>query len=125
LEVFEPLVTDLRYLENEGRAGVAVYCGDNLELNELGMFNRCFSGGHVCRYCTIHYRDLGACDGFLTDDPLWNEERYNAIAAAIVNGEEVETFSLRGNCVLNELQSFHATKSFGPDLMHDFMEGTV
>lgn len=121
-QLFEPLVSDLRHLEKEGTAGVAVYCGDNLELHELGMFNRCFSGGHICRFCVINYGNLGDCDGFLRHQ-LWDEEKYNAIAAALENGEDVESFSLRGNCVLNELDSFHATKSFGPDLMHDFMEG--
>jgi hypothetical protein len=115
-------VSDLRYLEQQGKAGVAVYCGDNLELHELGMFSRCFSGGHVCRYCTIHYQELGDCDGFLRNE-LWNEEKYDSIATALENGEDVENFSLRGRCVLNELEAFHATKSLAPDLMHDFMEG--
>ncbi len=122
--MFGPLVSDLRYLEQEGKAGIAVYCGDNLELHELGMFNRCFSAGHVCRYCTVHYRDLGDCDGFLRDE-LWDEQRYDSIVSALQNDEEVENFSLRGNCVLNELDTFHATRSLGPDLMHDFMEGKI
>jgi hypothetical protein len=25
--------------------------------------------------------------------------------------------------VLNDLESFHASRTFAPDLMHDFMEG--
>jgi hypothetical protein len=123
-QLFEPLVADLRHLEQEGIAGIAVYCGDNLELHELGMFHRSFSGGHVCRYCLMHYGNIGDCDGFLRHQ-LWDEKKYDAIVLALENGGDVENFSLRGNCVLNELDSFHATRSLGPDLMHDFMEGTV
>lgn len=121
-QIFKPLVSDLRVLEQNGAAGVACYSGDNLELHELGMFNRSFSGGHICRYCVINYRDLHDCDGFLRHE-LWDEEKYDAIASAIENGEDIESFSLRGKCVLNDLESFHASRTFAPDLMHDFMEG--
>jgi hypothetical protein len=89
---------------------------------ELGMFNRAFNGGHICRFCTIHYRELDTCDGFIRHK-LWDEELYDGIAEALENGDDVENFSLRGNCVLNELQSFHAASSMAPDLLHDFLEG--
>jgi hypothetical protein len=65
--------------------------------------------------------ELKNCDGYLRDEP-WVPENYDRIAAAIENNDEsVETFSLRGKCVLNELSTFHATTSFAPDLMHDFL----
>jgi len=116
------MVSDLQQLEREGLAGIAVYSGDNLELNELGMFHRSFSSGNPCRHCVIPYDDIRDCDGFLRHEP-WTEERYDAIASAVENEEEGEHFSLRGHCLLNSLQSFHAAKSLGPDLMHDFYEG--
>jgi hypothetical protein len=122
LQIFAPVVSELRELEQEGVAGVAVYSGDNLELNEVGMFHRSFSSGHPCRHCLIHHSDISDCDGFLRHEP-WEEDRYDAIAAAVENGEEVENFSLRGHCQFNELEAFHASRSFAPDLMHDFMEG--
>jgi hypothetical protein len=66
-------------------------------------------------------RELKDCDGYLRNEP-WLPETYDRIAAALENDREIEeTFSLRGNCVLNELTSFHATTSFVPDLMHDFL----
>jgi hypothetical protein len=66
-------------------------------------------------------RELKDCDGYLRNDP-WLPETYDCIATALENGEEIaETYSLRGNCVLNELSTFHATTSFVPDLMHDFL----
>ncbi len=116
-------MSDLLELEQEGIAGVAVYSGDNLELNELGMFHRSFSSGHPCRYCVIHYSDISCCDGFLRHQ-LWDEGSYDAIATAVQNGQDIENFSLRGHCVLNDLESFHATRTLAPDLMHDFLEGT-
>lgn len=124
LQVLQPLVSELKELEEEGIAGVAAYCGDNLELHELGMFHRAFNGGHVCRFCTIHYSELRTSDGFIRHK-LWDEDTYDTIASAIENEEEVENFSLRGRCVLNELESFHASKSLAPDIMHDFLEGTI
>lgn len=116
-------MSDLLELEQEGIAGVAVCSGDNLELNELGMFHRSFSSGHPCRYCVIHYSDISCCDGFLRHQ-LWDEGSYDAIATAVQNGQDIENFSLRGHCVLNDLESFHATRTLAPDLMHDFLEGT-
>jgi hypothetical protein len=66
-------------------------------------------------------RELKDCDGYLRN-VLWLPETYDGIAAAIENNEVIEeTFSLRGRCVLNELSTFHATTSFVPDLMHDFL----
>jgi hypothetical protein len=122
-QIFAPIVSDLHELEQEGIAGVAIYSGDNLELNELGMFHRSFSSGNSCRYCVIHYSEVSNCDGFLRHQH-WDEDSYDAIATAVENGEELEQdFSLRGHCVLNQLESFHAARSFAPDLMHDFMEG--
>lgn len=121
-QIFKPLLNDLHQLEHEGTAGIAVYSGDNLELNELGMFHRSFSSGYPCRHCVIHYSDMSECDGFLRHD-CWDEEKYDAIASSVENLEVVENFSLRGHCLLNTLQSFHAARNFAPDLMHDFMEG--
>jgi|LakMenEpi03Aug12_release.lakeMendotaPanAssembly.Ray.scaffolds.fasta_scaffold2083824_1 hypothetical protein len=49
-------------------------------------------------------------------------ETYDKIVTALRNDDAtVKTYSLRGDCVLNELSTFHATTSFAPDLMHDFL----
>lgn len=62
----KPLLQELKLLE-EGvdgvKAGIVVYCGDNLELNNVGMFRRVFSSGHMCRYCVINYTSLNSTDG--------------------------------------------------------------
>ncbi len=71
-QIFQPLVSELHELENEGIAGIAVYSGDNLELNELVMFHRSFSSGHPCRHCVIPYSDINECDGFLRHDK-WDD----------------------------------------------------
>ncbi len=128
VQIFEPLLSDLRLLEEEGidgeKAGVSLYCGDNLELHDLGKFNRSFNGGHICRFCTIPAKEVCDCDG-LVYHKLWDQETYDKISSAIENGDEIENFSLRGTCVLNSLQSFHAAESLAPDILHDFFEGRV
>lgn len=127
-KLYEPLLNDLAFLEKEGidgvKAGVVAYCGDNLELHDLGMFNRAFNGGHICRFCTISHKELSGCDGFVRHS-LWDVEQYDRISSAVENGEDIENFSLRGKCLLNELDSFHAANSLAPDLLHDFLEGLV
>ncbi len=55
----QPLVRDLKSLE-EGvdgiKAGIVAYCGDNLEIHDLGMFQRHFSSGYTCHYCHVSHR---------------------------------------------------------------------
>lgn len=106
------------------KAGVVLYIGDNLEMHEVGGFNRSFSSGHICRYCQIHYNDLPQCDGYLRSEP-WTPELYDTICDAIESDSEIERFSLRERCPLNKLECFHAATSIAPDLMHDFLEGVV
>jgi len=123
-EVFMPLVTDLKCLE-EGvdgmKAGILAYFADNLEAHDLGMFQRNFNHGFPCHFCHVKHSDLKNCDRFLRDE-RWGPENYNRIVTAIQNDDDtVKRFYLRGNCVLNELSTFHATTTFAPDLMHDFL----
>lgn len=106
------------------QAGVLLYIGDNLEIHDIGGFNRCFSNGHICRFCQIHRDELPQSDGYIKNE-LWKRENYDIICSAIENGEDVQNFSLRERCIMNQLQCFHATESMPPDLMHDFMEGVV
>jgi hypothetical protein len=126
-QVLEPLIQDLLLLEHgiDGlQAGVAFYAGDNLELHEIGGFNRVFSSGHICRFCQVHYSELAGSDGYLRNQ-LWTSEQYDHICSSLESGNIVEDFSLRGRCPLNQLASFHATTSLAPDVMHDFLEGVV
>jgi hypothetical protein len=121
------LVEDLLQLEKgvDGlKAGVVLYIGDNLEMHEIGGFNRSFSSGHICRFCRIHYQEVHKCDGYIRSD-LWTPEIYDSICDALEEESEVESFSLRERCPLNKLECFHAADSMAPDLMHDFMEGVV
>jgi hypothetical protein len=126
-QVFEPLISDLLLLEKgvEGlQAGVVLYVGDNLEMHEIGGFNRVFSSGHICRFCHVHFSELQHRDGHLRH-PLWTVEQYDDICTALEAGDLVENFSLRERCVLNRLTTFHAATSMAPDVMHDFLEGVV
>jgi hypothetical protein len=68
--------------------------------------------------------DLPQSDGYIKDK-LWSPESYDTICSSIENDEDVENFSLRERCILNQLESFHATTSMPPDLMHDVLEGVI
>jgi hypothetical protein len=61
LQVLQPLVQDLKALE-EGvdgmKAGILAYSADNLEVHDLGMFQRNFNSGYPCHYCLIPYRQV-------------------------------------------------------------------
>jgi hypothetical protein len=99
--------------------------GDNLELNDLGGFHRVFSSGRNCSYCLVKYEELPQCDGFVRHK-LRDSETYDKICDSLEQGSEVEdTLSLRKRCIFNKLESFHATTSLAPDLLHDFFEGVV
>jgi hypothetical protein len=118
------LIEDLLLLERgvDGlKAGVVLYIADNLEMHEIGGFNRSFSSGNICRFCHIHYTELPQCDGHIRSD-LWTADIYDSICDALEDEIEVENFSLRERCPLNK---FHAATSMPPDLMHDFFEGVV
>jgi hypothetical protein len=125
----QPLLDDLIRLEDgvEGlKAGILAYCGDNLELNDFGKFQKNFNSGNFCRFCQIPYSDLKDTDGYL-HHKLWDIESYDQIATAVEAEEDVpdERFGLRGVCKFNKLKTFHATTSLAPDVMHDFLEGVV
>jgi hypothetical protein len=125
--VLDPLIQDLLLLEKgtEGiQAGVVFYAGDNLELHEVGGFNRVFSSGHVCRFCQIHYSEVAGSEEYLRSQ-MWTPKQYDDICTALESGDPVENFSLRGRCPFNQLTTFHATTSLAPDVMHDFLEGVV
>jgi len=127
LQVLAPLLDDLLLLEKgvDGiQAGVLIYVGDNLEIHDIGGFSRCFNNGHICRFCQIHYDELSQSDGYIRNE-LWTPEIYDNICRGIENDEEVQNFSLRERCIMNQLECFHATKSMPPDLMHDVLEGVI
>jgi hypothetical protein len=127
MQVLDPLIQDLLLLEKgiDGlKAGVLLYVGDNLELNEIGGFHRVFSSGNFCRICQIPYRDLPLCDGF-GQHALWTPEKYDSICDMMENDAPVENYSLRERCPLNQLAGFHAATSMAQDMMHDFLEGVV
>jgi len=127
-KVMQPLLDDLIQLEKgiDGiKAGIVAYCGDNLELNEFGEFQKNFNCGNFCRFCQIPYSELKDTDGYL-QHKRWDKEIYDEIGAAV----ESETMDdgacgLRGICKFNTLETFHATTSLAPDLMHDFLEGVA
>jgi hypothetical protein len=52
----------------------------------------------------------------------WASTSYDKVATSLEAGDSVEqTFGLRGKCSKNNFASSYATRTFVPDLMHDFL----
>ena len=137
----ENLISDLRMLETEGvavdiptkktvRAGLQFVVGDNLGQHNIAELNQSFSSGHICRWCKITYNE--ACreglayadckDGFCPD--RWTVTEYDEKATEAVEGANVtDTYGIKGNCVFNQLKSFHCVLQLPPCLGHDYYEG--
>lgn len=109
------------------RAGVLLYCGDNLEANDIGGFQRNFSAGFPCRVCRTPYKEIKKTDGNITAE-FWTKETYDAIVdkiEALPDGDKPDfpTYGLRTAPPLNKLEAFHAVDSIAFDFLHDYCEG--
>ena len=89
-KIFNCLIEDLKVLESEGvyvtkpvemrvKAGVVLYCADNLEAHIIGGYSACFSSKDICRWCHAQYKDLDDhlhnFDGDSEHDP-WTVDEY-------------------------------------------------
>jgi len=92
--------------------------GDNLGLNTILEFSKSFSANYFCRLCKSHKIDTFR---------LYEED--TSCLRTIENYlEDVEkmNFSETGiykESVMNSIYSFHVTKNFCVDVMHDIFEG--
>jgi len=92
--------------------------GDNLGLNSILEFSKSFSANYFCRLCKSHKIDTYR---------LYEED--TSCLRTIENYlEDVEkmNFSETGiykESVMNSIYSFHVTKNFCVDVMHDIFEG--
>ena len=91
-KIFQCLVNDLMVLEKDGievqepverrvKAGVLLYCGDNLESHLVGGFSASFSSKDVCRHCHIQYSDLQTNIHDFSGDSVhkqWSEAEYDS-----------------------------------------------
>ncbi|XP_055377132.1 uncharacterized protein LOC129609225 [Condylostylus longicornis] len=91
--------------------------GDNLGLNQVLELSKSFSATNFCRFC-VDNKDITkvlAEENMLT---LRNEKNYNE---SLTDNPDVFNGVLK-NSLLNTIPSFHVTRNFAVDLMHDIFE---
>ena len=133
--IFEPLVFDIKILEQEGvhveslsqklKGTISYISGDNLGSHQIGGFLESFGPNvaQICRHCMATSAETR--EHF---DPSYFEERDVAKHSYHVNEinkdpSQSRIFGVKQNSVLNDLQYFHVTKGLPPDCMHDILEG--
>lgn len=121
------LINELRCLEEEGidiKTSVGIkrvhfilglVLGDNLGINSILNFSKSFSSNHFCRFCN---------DTKFVTRTLCEE---NPLSLRNINNYEKDLEEMSGgvtqNSILNNIKSFHVTKNYAVDVMHDVFEG--
>lgn len=128
----EPLVQDIKFLEQEGlsiatedfqgtvllHAGIAQATGDNLGLNGILGFVESFVSNHFCTFCNMHRNEMQISS---TADPQQLRSLHGYENDLDLNNY-TET-GIKSPCALNEIENFHVTTNYAPDIMHDLLEG--
>lgn len=134
-EVLAPLLADLKKLEkgvtlhfnasdNFVQGAVATISMDNLSAHSLAGFSKSFSSGYICRFCMATSADLPQ-----------NDESKLVLRTAVTHASHVDTveknpgnvpvYGVTGKCAFDILSHFEVMESCPPDIMHDFLEGTL
>ncbi|XP_046862632.1 uncharacterized protein LOC124456174 [Xenia sp. Carnegie-2017] len=124
------LVDDVKFLEKEGvfistdhfegtvYAGITQITCDNLGVNGILGFLESFVSNHFCRHCNMHRNEMQrsstACQEQLRT--FINYEEHLQLNSYAETG-------IKSPCVLNEVENFHVTSNYAPDVMHDLLEG--
>lgn len=92
--------------------------GDNLGIHEILGFATSFRANYNCIFCKTHRNVM---ESMSKEDPLTLRN---------VAGYEEDVFDintslsgLKRECIFNKLLSFHVTKNYSVDIMHDMLEG--
>jgi hypothetical protein len=128
--MFSPLIDEMKDLEENGvdiniggqihnvKFIMALTIGDNLGLNEILGFVKCFRANHPCRLCKISKEELVKC---FKEDPILfrNEANYTDD----VQKKNVSLTGVHEECVFHDIKTFKVWENFSFDIMHDLLEG--
>jgi hypothetical protein len=100
--------------EGDVHVGIAQVTGDNLGLNGICGFIESFVGHHCCRTCKMHlvemHRALTANSDMLRDHDNYTED---------LDLNDSSSTGIKAPCLLNDVEHFHVTTNYAPDVMHD------
>lgn len=136
-KVLEPLLKDLKYLEQQGvyvdklgsfvKGTVLYVAADNLASHSLAGFFESFGVERFCRFCMASKHEIQekeVCPGSFTPR---NTQMYNQQVQAVQQDPTLaKDYGVKKMCVLTEsLSHFHAINGYPPDVLHDLLEGVV
>lgn len=132
---FEPLIKDIRHLEQE-RIFVkvvgqfvkgTVYCvsADNLGALGLAVFSEGFTVDKFCRFCLISRDQIATPE--VNDFQFRCVDQHNAFLEELRQTDNLQSVNgVKKECVLGKhLLFFHPITGFPPDVLHDLFEGVI
>lgn len=134
-KVFEPLLHDLKTLEEQGifvpllgesvQGTVFSVVADNLGAHSVAGFLQSFSVEYYCRFCTGNRTDIQLYSVASGTFSLRTKELYQThLAQALESGTSF--CGVKKECVFTKnLSHFHAIFGYPPDLAHDVLEGII
>lgn len=134
-KVLEPLLQDLKILENDGvyiallgktlRGTVQCVIADNLGARSIAGLTESFSGDYFCRFCIGKGCDIRSNCVASGAFNLRTRETYVAHTKAALEND-AHCFGVKSECVLTKtLSHFCIVTGFPPDVAHDVLEGIV
>jgi hypothetical protein len=92
-----------------------------LQAHIVGGFSQSFNSGEICRLCHLQYDDLPDLSGIPSAEE-WTSTHYDSVCDLLESAAENQKLPLKGRCVFNILESFHAVGQMPLDAMHDWLE---
>lgn len=135
--IFQPLIDDLKLLENEGislifsgglktvKGTVTVILSDNLAAHEIGGYCESFSAYRCCRFCDAS-RDSMQENFDETSFNLSTSIGYDAKATNLQLDPSLSTaYGMKRSSVFNALNYYHVCWGLPSDVAHDIFEGVA
>lgn len=134
-KLFEPLLQDLKTLEQHGifvsqlgqfvKGSVQCVTADNLADHGIGGFVESFSHGSVCRFCTGDRSEFQTKDVRSGAFQLRTRDIHD-VHVQSAQANNTISCGVKRHCILTKhLSHFHVTTGYPPDILHDLFEGVV
>lgn len=134
-KILEPLIQDLKYLEEHGiyipllgesiQGTVLSVVADNLGAHSIAGFVQSFSGECYCRFCTARSNDI---QQHSVASGAFSQRTKELHQAHVKQAQDTGTVccGVKKECVLKKnLSHFDVIFCYPPDLAHDIFEGII
>lgn len=128
--ILQPLVNGIQLLEQEGlsiatdvfsgklKVSIAQVTGDNLGVNGILGYVESFVSNHFCRHCRLHKHEMQIAL-LARAEQLRNAQNYEEDLLS----NNLTATGIKAPCLLNDVENFHVSTNYAPDVMHDLLEG--